>query len=273
MAVKKLWTVKQFIELLFSITKIPTVYMSSGTLSDVTKKNRDIFASWCPGAWKSGKVDKCIAPVLDKGTHLGADCSNLFKGLVWGWNPQGKKIQPNGAGVVRKSNGLGDVTADGLFNLCEDISTDMKRILPGEMIWAKGHIGMYYGKVDGKDYVIDSTPSLNGVKLNPMSRQNWKKHGKFPWVDYTDATPAAGEENVIRRVLKRTTPTMKGDDVKLLQNTLIDLNYSCGSCGADGKFGGDTEKAVKKYQAAHALEVDGKAGRHTVTSLGLLWKG
>lgn len=201
MSVKKIWTEKQFVELLLSITKIPTVYMSSGTLSDVTTANRNTFASWCPSAWKSGTVDKCIKAVLDKGTHLGADCSNLFKGLVWGWNPSGKKVQPNGAGVVRKTNDLGDVTADGLFSLCEKISTDMTKIMPGEMMWCKGHVGMYYGKVNGVDHVIDSTPSLNGVKLNPMSRQKWQKHGQFPWVDYSAATyPAAPESKVLYRV-------------------------------------------------------------------------
>ena len=105
---------------------------------------------------------------------------------MWGWNPKGKKTQPNGAGVVRNSNGLKDANVTDLFNTCEEISTDMKKILPGEMLWVKGHIGMYYGKIDGVDYVIDSTPSLNGVKLNPMSRQSWQKHGQFPWVDYAD---------------------------------------------------------------------------------------
>ena len=185
---KKLWTSKQFVELLVSITKIPTVYMSSGTLSDVTTSNMKTFKAWCPSAWKSGKVEKCIKPVLDKGTHLGADCSNLFKALVWGWNPNGVKKQPNGAGVIRGSNGLKDINANLLFQTCEDISTDMKNIKPGEMVWLKGHIGMYYGKINGVDHVIDSTISLNGVKLNPMSRQKWTHHGKFPWVDYTQET-------------------------------------------------------------------------------------
>lgn len=181
-----LWKSKDFVSLLLSITKLNTVYMSSGTLSDVTTANRNTFASWCPSAWSSGKVDSCIKSVLDKGTHLGADCNNLFKAVVWGWNPNGKKTQPNGAGVVRNSNGLKDLNANDLFNTCTNISSDLTKINSGEMLWFKGHIGMYYGKIDNVDYVIDSTPSLNGVHLNKMSRQKWEKHGQFPWVDYSD---------------------------------------------------------------------------------------
>lgn len=211
---KKLWTSDEFVELLLSITKLKTVYMSSGTLSDVTTKNRNTFASWCPSAWKSGKVDKCIKDVLDKGTHLGADCSNLFKALVWGWNPNGKKVQPNGAGVIRKSNGLKDINANLLFQTCENISTDMKKIKPGEIVWCKGHIGMYYGKINRVDHVIDSTISLNGVKLNKMSRQKWTHHGEFPWVDYTQKNKVLYRVQVGAYKVKENAEAMKNKLIK-----------------------------------------------------------
>ena len=41
---------------------------------------------------------------------------------------------------------------------------------------------------------------------------------------------------------------MKGDDVKLLQNQLIKAGYALKKFGADGVFGGETEKALKKLQ-------------------------
>lgn len=55
----------------------------------------------------------------------------------------------------------------------------------------------------------------------------------------------------------------KGEDVKTLQRLLIKAGYFCGKCGVDGSFGADTEKAVKAYQKAHKLEVDGEVGRNT----------
>lgn len=48
-----------------------------------------------------------------------------------------------------------------------------------------------------------------------------------------------------------------GEVVKELQQALITLGYSVGSTGADGKFGANTEKALKKYQADHDEPVTG----------------
>lgn len=66
------------------------------------------------------------------------------------------------------------------------------------------------------------------------------------------------------RTLKKGS---KGEDVKALQILLIGRGYSCGSAGADGDFGSATDKAVRAYQKAKKLEVDGKAGPATMGSL------
>ena len=54
-----------------------------------------------------------------------------------------------------------------------------------------------------------------------------------------------------------------GNITKLLQERLIVLGYSCGSSGADGKFGSGTESAVKKYQSVNGLSADGIVGQNT----------
>ncbi len=64
------------------------------------------------------------------------------------------------------------------------------------------------------------------------------------------------------RVLKRGC---KGSDVKTLQTRLKELNFYSGA--ADGIFGGGTENAVKAFQKANSLSVDGVAGRNTHTAL------
>lgn len=59
----------------------------------------------------------------------------------------------------------------------------------------------------------------------------------------------------------------KGEAVKALQILLIGNGFSCGSYGADGDFGAATEEAVRKYQKAKGLSVDGIVGPATWGSL------
>ena len=54
-----------------------------------------------------------------------------------------------------------------------------------------------------------------------------------------------------------------GGVTKLLQQRLISRGYSCGSSGADGKFGNGTKNAVIRFQKAHGLTEDGIVGRNT----------
>lgn len=66
-----------------------------------------------------------------------------------------------------------------------------------------------------------------------------------------------------RRVLKFVLPFMSGSDIVLCQTILRKLGYDLGSCGVDGKYGKNTEEAVKKFQGEHGLVVDGKVGVKT----------
>lgn len=59
----------------------------------------------------------------------------------------------------------------------------------------------------------------------------------------------------------------RGDDVKKLQQSLIDAGYDLGSYGADGIYGNATAAAVKKYQQDNGLKVDGIAGNQTLGAL------
>ena len=59
----------------------------------------------------------------------------------------------------------------------------------------------------------------------------------------------------------------RGDEVKKLQQSLVNAGYDVGSAGADGIFGDDTLNAVKKYQTDKGLDEDGIAGNNTLTSL------
>lgn len=94
------------------------------------------------------------------------------------------------------------------------------------------------------------------------------------------ATWAKIEELLNKKAQQATkTPTMsspekpilrfgsKGPSVKELQEKLIALGYSCGSDGADGKFGWNTYKAVLRFQRERGLEIDGVVGPKTWAEL------
>lgn len=56
-----------------------------------------------------------------------------------------------------------------------------------------------------------------------------------------------------------------GTQVKYLQHALIGFGFLSGS--ADGKYGAQTTEAVRQYQNAYGLSVDGSAGPDTMTSI------
>ena len=58
-----------------------------------------------------------------------------------------------------------------------------------------------------------------------------------------------------------------GEEVRKLQNALINAGYNVGSTGADGKYGANTQSAVKKYQKDMGISADGIAGKLTQSAL------
>lgn len=79
---------------------------------------------------------------------------------------------------------------------------------------------------------------------------------------YLNTTDNSGSTSGSYRTLKRGST---GEDVKALQQKLKDLNYYTGS--VTGNFGSATEEAVKRYQKAVGLYVDGIAGANTQNKL------
>ena len=128
------------------------------------------------------------------------DCVGLIKGILWGWNADTSKGY---GGAVYKSNGVPDTNADGIKNKCKDRSNDFTQIVPGELLWTSGHVGIYIG--DGLG--VECTPSWkDGVQITAVANigkkagynsRKWTTHGKLPYVEYPEMpvawVPLVGE--------------------------------------------------------------------------------
>ena len=91
---------------------------------------------------------------------------------------------------------------------------------------------------------------------------------KSAYPEFDDNTEHAAEKRFTNMIeLNELRKGDKGAQVKSLQILLIGSGYSCGGTGADGSFGANTEAAVRKYQKAKGLSVDGIAGKNTFTKL------
>lgn len=72
------------------------------------------------------------------------------------------------------------------------------------------------------------------------------------------------EDIKVVRTLRLTDPYMRGDDVKHAQERLIVHGYHI---TADGIFGKKTYNAVREFQAAKKLSIDGIIGKNTLAAL------
>lgn len=148
---------------------------------------------------------------------------------------------------------------------------------PGDIIfydWEDNGVGDNKGNSDHvgivEKVVGDTISIIEGNYSNSVKRRNLRVNGKYirgygvPKYDkeIVQTVTTKNEEVCIVNV-KQLSKGSKGNAVKALQTLLIGYGYSCGKSGVDGSFGGDTLSAVKKYQKAKGLTVDGVVGAKT----------
>lgn len=168
---------EEFVEKLkFAVSK-NTVYAKGCFGQPVTKNLLNQKKKQYP-TWYNDKMDKFNSLI---GKHYFAfDCIGLIKGIGWGWNATESDEL---GGCVYQSNNIPDTTELGLINSCKDISSDMNKIVPGELMYMKGHCGTYIGNNE----VIECTTAKAGnVQILPLSYHKWTLHGKLPWVSYEE---------------------------------------------------------------------------------------
>ena len=153
-----------------------------------------------------------------------ADCHGLIEGYL---------NDTDQDGVVESGEGTYDTSADNAYNKATikgAISTIDKSII-GLCVRYKGHVGVYIGN----DQVVEARGFNYGVCITNLSARPWTHWYEHPDIEYKKA----------KRVLKLTSPRMKGEDVKELQR-LIGVDD-------DGVYGPDTDNRVNEI-----LEVLGR---------------
>lgn len=190
-----------------------------------------------------------------------ADCVGLIKAFFW----TGGVL---GGAQKYKSNNCPDTSANGMIALCPETGgiSSMPDV-PGLVVWKNGHIGVYVGG----GYVVEMRGFAYDCQRRKTSAGGWTRWGKLPgdMLDYIDGdgniTSGGAETGALgARTLRKG---MTGADVKQLQEALIRLGYDCGKWGADGDFGNATEEAVRDFQRASGLTVDGIFGPKSLAAL------
>lgn len=104
-----------------------------------------------------------------------SDCVGLIKGYGW--------YDAESGNINVGSNGMQDVTADGMFSAAKEKGTiDTIPEIPGLAVWHKGHIGVYIGNGE----VIQAANTRRGVILTKIGDTAWTHWLKVPYIKYIE---------------------------------------------------------------------------------------
>lgn len=213
-----------------------TLYVLGGLGSPVKYARENTYIKSLAFNQKSDRKAKMAAASADTFCF---DCSGLVKSLLWGW--AGDASKENG-GAVYGSNGVPDINADNLIKASKEVSADFSKIVPGEVVWISGHIGIYIGN----GLVVECTHRWNdGVQITAVHNIStkagyngrvWAKHGKLPYLDYTEEKPEVKPvEKPVENVENSSTVAQALD---VLARAVI-----------NGDFGNGAERKEKLYRA------------------------
>lgn len=157
-----------------------------------------------------------------------------------------------------------DTTAHGYYGRCKEKGTigSLPKATPCMVFIKQGGRMVHIGWYDGAGRVYEMRSSKMNSRHDALNAR-WTHWGKPDFVDYTQKSM----EETFMIELKVLKKGDRGKEVKALQLLLIGNGYSCGKSGADGIFGSGTDSAVRAFQKANKLTVDGEAGKKTFSKL------
>lgn len=181
------------------------------------------------------------------------DCSGL--GMNW----------------IQNETGLSktDMTANGMLAKCTKIKKS--QLAKGDWVFQTKngkahHIGYV---VDNDLNVVHSKGRRWGVIKEAFSSKTWDTYGR-PKYFKEEIELLIEVKDAMFELKRELKKGCTGNDVKELQ-TMLNEAMDAG-LAVDGSFGTKTYKAVRKYQKAKGLKIDGIVGEKTITALGGVWK-
>lgn len=114
---------------------------------------------------------------------------------------------------------------------------------------------------------VSSIPNAPSSPIKP--KNNWivdlQKELNINYGAKLEVDGIAGPKTLAECIILKKGST--GKIVKILQNRLISLGFSCGLLGSDGSFGAGTKNAVINFQKSKGLNKDGIVGKNTWAKL------
>ena len=175
--------------------------------------------------------------------------SDLFGGIINGFSDArntllGEALNSNWEKLTKRINDAGVETEDFTDKIRE--CAESGGINVDELVKKYGSLGKAFkaGAIDSK-YLTDA--------LNKIREVGTKTSNKLSVdVDQIKSTLSFGST---------------GDEVKVLQQALVDLGFSLDQFGVDGIIGAETTGAIKKFQESVGLLATGVVGEETIEAL------
>ncbi len=177
------------------------------------------------------------------------------------WNPSVKTASKNNITTSLGITVFYDGNIQGALKKISNKTNDAYGVVSdiGEKIWIKDYV-----KVRREWLATNSNPALHATVYRMDAFNELIGLDKWDLALPLSVRGVIIDENalngVYKRLLKLTSPLMRGDDVKEIQQALINRGFSV---TADGAFGQDTKDAVIAFQKQHGLSPDGKVGNST----------
>jgi hypothetical protein len=127
------------------------------------------------------------------------------------------------------------------------------------------HIGIVTAVTSSGVVTIEGNTSVGNDSNGGEVMERTRKKSLILGYAYPYSTPTTKEDNTVDITLPVLKKGSKGGSVTALQQLLNAKGYNCGT--PDGAFGPNTDTALRKYQKAAGLSVDGSCGKDTWTAL------